>query len=168
MATVIKELWPEEALFLGTNFSTYNRIVSSTTYPVSSVWFSPTVDQQAFWRFIADSYGSGSLTISIYWYAVNATSGDVIWDAQIDAYTPDTDTVAITAGTFGAISSVTDTHLGTTSGRIMKATITLTDTDGLVAGDYVTLRINRDANNAADTMANEAALVGLQVAYSDT
>src|SRR5262245_22990293 len=131
MATIALSLWPEEALSLTTAFTTFSRITGSTTNPYSGIWFGPTNDSQAFWRFLADGYGSGSVTVEIYWYATNATSGDVIFDASIDAMTPDVDTTSMAGATFGAIASVTDTHLGTTSQRLHKCTIVVTDTDGL-------------------------------------
>lgn len=167
MATVFQQLAPEEAVFLASAFPQYVKNNGSSS-PVSGLAFDAASDEAAFWTFRAHNYGSGNLTLDIDWYADTASSGDVIFDAQIAAITPDTDTQDIETKAFAAISSVTDTHLGTTGQRLHRATITISNLDSLATNDYVTLRLNRDANNASDTMTGDAIVVVVTVSYSDT
>lgn len=158
-------LAPEEAQFLASAFPQYVKN-NGTNFPVSGLAFDAATDEAAFWKFLAVDYTSGNLTLDLFWYADTATSGNIIWDAQIAAITPDTDTQDVETKAFAAISSVTDSHLGTTGQRLHKATITLSNLDSLAADDIVWLRINRDANNAGDTMAGDAILTLVQLSYS--
>jgi hypothetical protein len=104
----------------------------------------------------------------VFWYADTATSGDVIFEAQIAAITPNTDTQDIETKALATATNATDTHLGTTGQRLHSVDITVSNLDSLAAGDYVTLRLARDANNASDTMTGDALVVKVVVTYSDS
>lgn len=120
-------------------------------------------------EFLADGYGSGSVTLEGVWTARTATSGDVVLRAQLAAITPDTDTEDTSNPTFGAWASVTDTHLGTTAGRAHNFSIVITDTDSLAAGDTVYLNLQAQCSNASFTMSGEFIVFGVtRVSYSDT
>lgn len=167
MATVSHLLLPEEAQFLATAFPQYVKN-NGTNFPVSGLAFDAATDEACFWKFVADNYGSGNLTIRIFWYADSASSGDVIFDANISCITANTDTQDIETDGLATINSVTDSHLGTTGQRLHSADITLSNLDSIAAGDLVHLRLNRDANNASDTMTGDAIVVAVQVQYSDS
>lgn len=168
MATIYAPpLMPENAVFLGTAFPQLNK-VNGTNFAYYVLDFDAATDEAATWKFRADNYGSGNLTLDIYWYAENATSGNVVWEAQISAITPDTDSQDISTDALATLNYVQDTHLGTTSKRIHKCTITISNLDSLAAGDIVHIRIARDANgtNATDDMANDAAFIMAELSYS--
>jgi hypothetical protein len=167
MATVNQTLLAEDAQFLATAFPQAIK-TNGTAFPVYGLAFDAAADETAFWRLLADNYGSGNITVDIFWYADSATSGDVIFDAGIAAITSNTDSGDIETKAFATINSVTDAHLGTTGQRLHTATITISNLDSVAAGDYVMLKLNRDANNAADTMTGDAIVVALRVSYSDT
>jgi hypothetical protein len=167
MATVKMEFLPEEALFLAANFPAYKRNLG-TAFPVGALGYDAAADETAYWHFQALNYGSGNLTLTIYWYADTASTGDVIWDAGIAAITADTDTQDIETKAFATINSVTDTHLGTTGQRLHQCAITISNLDSVAANDFVALKINRDANNASDTLAGDAFLVAAVLSFSDT
>ena len=158
---------PEEAQFLATAFPAYVKF-NGTNFPVSGLAFDAATDEAAFWKLIAQNYAAGNVTVNILWYADTATSGNVIFDAQIAAITPNTDTTDVETKAFAAISSVTDSHLGTTGHRLHTATIAVSNLDALAADDLVWLRLNRDANNASDTMTGDAIVLAVEVTYSDT
>lgn len=169
MATVPHLLLPEEAQYLAANFPAYVKALG-TNFPVSGLAYDAATDEAAFWKLVAANYGSGNLTLDIYWYAANATTGNVVWEAQISAITPDSDSQDVETDGLATLNFVQDTHLGTTSKRIQKATITISNLDSLAANDLVTLRIARDANStsATDDMANDAVLVAAVLSHSDT
>lgn len=167
MATVYLEFLPESAMFLATAFPAYKRNLG-TNFPVPALAYDASTDEAAFWHFNAINYGSGNLTLDIYWYADTASTGDVIWDANISAITANTDTQDIETDSLATVNSVTDSHLGTTGQRLHTCAITISNLDSLAARDHVTLRINRDANNASDTMTGDAFLVSAVLSYSDT
>lgn len=169
MATVKIQLLPEEAQFLAANFPSYSK-VNGTNFPVSGLAYDATTDEAAFWKFIADNYGSGNLTLTLLWYADSATSGNVVWEAQIAAITPDTDSQDIETDGLATLNFVQDTHLGTTGQRVHTCAITISNLDSIAAGDLVHIRIARDANgtSATDDMTGDAILVAAEVSYSDT
>ena len=169
MATVRHFLDPEGAQFLGSAFPALRK-TNGSNYPVAGLAFDAgATDEAAFWKFIAESYGSGNLTVDIFWYADAASSGTVVWEAQIACITPDTDTQDIETDSRATLNYVQDTHLGTTGQRLHKASITLSNLDSIASGDFCTLRVARDSNdtNASDSMSGEAIVVMVEVSYSD-
>ena len=167
MATVTHFLQPEEAQYLATAFPALVK-TNGTNFPVSGLAFDAATDEAAFWKFIATNYGSGNLTVTIFWYADTASSGDVIFDVQITAITPNTDSTDVETDSLATANSATDSHLGTTGQRVHSVDVTVSNLDSVAAGDVVFLRLNRDANNASDTMTGDAIVLGVTVAYSDT
>src|ERR1700752_3317762 len=157
MATVKHQLAPSEAQMYATNFPQFTR-VSGTNFPVDGLAFDASTDEAAVWKLIADNYGSGNLTLDIYWYADTATSANVVWEAQIAAITADADTQDIETKSLATLNFVQDTHLGTTGQRVHKCTITINNLDSIAAGDLLHIRIARDANspNATDDMTGDA------------
>jgi hypothetical protein len=165
MATSYLSLLPEEAQFLATGFPAYTK-KDGTNFPVAGLAYDAAADEAAFWRFILPNYASGNLTLTIYWYADTATSGDVIWGAQLSAITANTDTQDIETDGLATANTVTDTHLGTTGQRVHSADIALSNLDSLAALDLCHLRIYRDADAAGDTMAGDAILLGVLITYT--
>jgi hypothetical protein len=169
MATVTLALDVEAAQFLASAFPQYVKN-NGTNFPVPGLAFDASTDEAAFWHFVARNYGSGNLTLALYWYADTATSGNVVWEAQLAAITPDTDTQDVETKALATLTFVQDTHLGTTGQRVHKCSITISNLDSLANGDVCTLRLARDANgtNATDDMTGDAILVGVELSYSDT
>lgn len=128
--------------------------------------FDPDAEEEAQFVGRAVQYGSGNLTVRVRYSMASATTGDVVWGAQIRALTPGDAQDAVT-DTFAAANTVTDTVPGTV-GHMAEAVITLSSLDGLAAGDYFTLRLYRDADAAGDTATGDAELAEVTVEYSDT
>lgn len=121
--------------------------------------FDATTDESAIFLGIipeAASLGSG-LKIRIVWTAATATSGACVWDASLERMNTDID-----ADSFSTIASVTTTT-NATSGVPNYSEIMLTTIDSVIAGDGFRLKINRDANNASDTMTGDAELIAVEV-----
>lgn len=168
MATVrLPPFMPNAAEFGSSGFPAYDR-VQGTNFPVSRLLYDASATERAYWRFQPVAYGSGNITCDIIWYAVNATSGVVQWEAALAAITPETDTQDVETKAFATAITVNDTHLGTTSKRLHTATITISNLDSIAAGDEAYLRISRIGGNGADTLANDAALTEVRLSYSDT
>lgn len=157
MATASQTLEPEAAEFLSTTFPALVR--NGTNFPVSALAFDPATDEAAFWKIDAAQFGSGNLTIDLYWYADSGTSGDTKWDAALAAITADTDTQDVETKSLATAQTVTDSHLGTTAQRLHKCSITLSNTDSIAQGDAVFLRIRRLGSDAADTLNSIDALL---------
>jgi hypothetical protein len=137
-----------------TNFATLD-----TRNSIAVLDFDAATDESAIFLGImpeAASLASG-LSIRLIWTATTATSGACVWDASLERMTTDIDT-----DSFDTIASVTATT-NATSGVPNYSTITLTTIDSVTAGDGFRLKINRDANNASDTMTGDAELIGVEV-----
>ena len=167
MATITHEFNPQDSVPSATNFATFDA-VAGTNFIVPCLDFDATTDESAFFYFRATSYGSGNLTLTIDWYADTASSGDVIWGAQIAAITPNTDTQDIETKAFATANTATDSHLGTTNQRLHSVDITISNLDSIAAGDWCVLRVYRDADAGGDTMTGDACLVKALLSYSDT
>jgi hypothetical protein len=167
MATVSRDLAPEDAVFGSAAAPAYKKI-NGSNFPVSGLYFDAGADESAYFKLRALRYGSGNLTLDLDWYADTATSGAVIWGAQIAAITPDSDTQDVETDGMATAATVTDSHLGTTGQRLHRATITISALDSLAADDDVWLRIYRDADAGGDTLAGDAVLTLATLSYSDT
>jgi len=117
-----------------------------------------TVEQVVFQGIAHTDLGAGNLTLSIYWAAATATSGDVVWNAAFEELDPDV--LDIDSDSFATAKEVTDTAPGTT-GYVTKATITFTivQADNLSAGSPFRLLIKRDATNGSDTLVGDACIL---------
>jgi hypothetical protein len=169
MANVVQQLDPGAAQFLATAFPALTK--GGTNFPVIGLAFDAATAEGAFWEFRATNYASGDVSVSVDWYADTATSGVVVWGAQVKAITPDTDTTDVETASLATAVTVSDTHLGTTAQRIQRApTIALTGAslDSLAAEDAVWIRVYRDAANGSDTLAGDALIVGVTVSYLST
>ena len=103
---------------------------------------------------VPNDVASGTVTFSIYWTSLTATSGAVVWDVRSTATGADSEAwdAALT----------TDTATCTVDGTVREFDICqITETVanlGWAAGDRITLMLYRDANNASDDMAGDAEL----------
>ena len=108
-------------------------------------------------------YAGGGITVTLYWAATSATSGDCIWNAAVERI--DENTLDIDADSFAAVQAVTATA-GLTNGTVDYATIAFTagaQMDSLAVGEAFRLKITRDANAAGDTMTGDAELLRVEV-----
>jgi hypothetical protein len=167
VATVKRELHPEEAQYLASAFPRLDK-PNGTNFPVSGLYYDTTTAQSAFWKVAALNYGSGDLTVTVYWYADTATANGVVWEAAIAAITPNADSTNVETKAFATAASAADTHLGTTGQRVHSIAITVTAVDNLSADDVFWLRIGRLPANASDNMAGFAVLLMAVLSYSDT
>lgn len=105
------------------------------------------------------NYGGGGLTVRLVWLAATATSGNVVWNAQIERHQDDVDD--LDADTLAAAQAVT-AAAASASGEPSYDNITFTNgaqMDSLAAGESFRLRITRDADNGSDTMSGDAQLL---------
>lgn len=166
MATVYQQLIPAAGEFLSSSFPAL--VKNGSNSPVVGLAFDASSEEAVFWDMRAVNYGSGNVTVDIDWYADTATSGSVVWKVQLAAITADTDTQDIETKSLATANTATDTHLGTTGQRLHRAPVTVSNLDSLAVGDYVSLRLSRDAANGSDTLTGDAILVLATVSYSDT
>lgn len=108
-------------------------------------------------------YAGGGLTVSLYWMASSATTGDVKWDVAIERHQADTDD--LDSDTFASAQTTTVTTVGT-SGAVNVDTVAFTSgaqMDSLAAGESFRIKVTRDANAAGDTMSGDAEILRVEI-----
>lgn len=146
--------------------ATIERIKSSAGAPsphFMQAWFNSTTDSFLYWQFrMPDDYGSG-LTAKVQYKMQTATSGSIVLGVAIMSMTPG-DAQSVDTNDMGTVNSVTDTVPGTVK-YLDEVSISLANTDSLVAGDFVVLYLMRDADNASDTAKGDLDVVAFCLKY---
>ena len=149
---------PHSAEFPSSNFP---QITQINQRPVLA--FDAATDETAYWTDVAPQGLTGTITVLLYYVMASATSGNIIWQAALEAVT-DGDTVDLDSTTsFDTQNSSATTAVPGTAGYIDVVSITMTNADSLAAGDLYRLAINRDANNGSDTASGDAYLLGVEL-----
>lgn len=167
MATISHLLYVEHALFRSPNGASPVR-ANGSSLPVYGLAFDDTTSESCFFRILPKGYGSGNLTLVLYWYADTDTNTGhgCVWEAALEALTPG-DAQNIETDAFATAQNATGNPSGTSNG-LVSTTITITNLDSIAADDYVTVRIARLPANGADDMTGDAILVAASLSYSDT
>lgn len=107
---------------------------------------------------VPDAYASGTVSCKIAFAMASDITNAVKWDVFVEAITGGTDATDLDATSdFDATeNTVTATVPGTTAGKLGIASITLTNKDGMAAGDYFRIKLTRDTTDAADTATGDA------------
>lgn len=158
-------LTPSSAILPATTFCGRTTI-DGTNFPVEVLQFDAAADEEAYWSFQIQNYTSGNLTLTVLWYADNASTGDVVFGGSISAINPNVSTQDIETDALATETTATDSHIGTTAKRLHSVLVTISNLDGLNDMDWLTLRFRRLGTNGSDTMANDANVVGLNLSYS--
>lgn len=124
-------------------------VVQNRSYLAFDTASTETIYTPAF-RMPAAYSGSGTLKLAVGYFMASATSGDVKWDVYVEAVT-DADALDLdTASGFDATVNTETVTVPATQGYLDVATITLTNKDGVAAGDMVRLSLARDHTVAGD------------------
>lgn len=107
--------------------------------------------------------GSGTLKADLHYIMASATSGGVDWDVYVEAVTAADAMDLDSAESFDSANGGNGTVPGT-AGYLGVITVTLTNKDSVAAGDYVRLKIERDADDGTnDTATGDARLLQVVV-----
>lgn len=124
--------------------------------------FDASTDETAYWSGIAPQGLTGAITVVITYMMASATSGNIYWQAQLEAVT-DGDATDLDAGTSFDTANSGNGAVPGTAGYIDQISITMTNADGLAAADYFRLSVNRDADNGSDTATGDAYLLAVEL-----
>jgi hypothetical protein len=108
------------------------------------------------------NYGGNGITATVIWTAT-PIAGDVVWDLQFERQQDGV--TDMSADSFAAAQSVTGTVDGTTEVANYHE-ITFTNgaqMDSLAVGEAFRIKLNRDANNVADTLVGDASLRRIEI-----
>lgn len=98
----------------------------------------------------------------------SATSGNVKLECAIAAVT-DADAQDVDANAFATTNSSSATAVPATAGFIDEISITLSNDDGLAAGDFIIVLINRDPEDTTnDTASGDLELIAASLEYTST
>jgi hypothetical protein len=84
-------------------------------------------------------------------------------DAEVEAVTPD-NSESGTSDSFATVNSEDNTAVPGTAGQEFTVAVTLTNNDGVVAGDMVRVRVTRDA--VSDTATGDLYVRGAEIRES--
>ena len=141
-------------------------VTQGTNFPVLG-WAFTSANEAIFFRFVAQNYGSGNLSLLLDWYARTGapSSGSVTWGGALSVLTP-SDAQSILTDSYATENTQSSTQSSTSNGLI-RATVTISNLDSLASGDSVSLRVRLTSNTMASS-ASDAVLIGATVTYSDT
>lgn len=143
------------------------RVKSSASAPAPyfvQLAFDASTEEWCCFSFRMPADYSSSPVLKVQYKMASATSGDVIWGGQIAAVT-DGDATDVDAKAFATANTATVTVPGT-AGHIDEASITMTNADSVAAGDFVVVRVYRDADAGGDTATGDAEFVGAALTYT--
>jgi len=129
------------------------------------VLFDDTTDEHMHWTFRMPSDYSSALTAKIQYSMASATTNNLILAVEVMAVS-DGDAAAIDADSYDTVNTSAATAVPGTAGYMDEISITLTNADSVAAGDWVAIRLSRDANNAGDTTVGDAEIVAMSLEYT--
>lgn len=154
-------LSPLSAEFPTTNFPALGQDGQGRTY----LAFDAGTDETCRWTFGAPQGITGTLTLVITYRMASATSGNVIFAAQVEAITDGDTTDTDAASSFDTANTSSATAVPGTAGYIDQIALTLTNADSVAAGDLLRISLFRDADNGSDTATGDAQV--LMVEFRD-
>jgi len=148
MANTRLEFFPGSAELPASAFPQYLKVNGR---PVLA--FDASADETCYYTFIAPQGLTGTIQLVVYYFMASATSGNIHFEAAFEAITPVADGLDLDAQTsFATVNAGSDAVPGT-AGYLDAVTITMTNDDGIAAGDIgdlVRLKINRDVGGAGN------------------
>ncbi len=140
-------LSPLSAEFPTANYPAFKQDTAFNYY----LEFSDSVDQNAYWSFPLPQGATGPYSLVVLYRMGTATTGNVVLQAAVEAVTPADVLNTITTSSFDTVNTSSTTAVPAAAGTLGSITISLTSMDSAEAGDRVRIRLNRDADNGADT-----------------
>ncbi len=155
-------LTPEGAQFPSASFPQLLTIHS--TERIFALAFDAAAVEGCFWRTIVPQGWTGTLTAIITYCMASATSGLVDFEVSVQAIS-DGDAVDIDASTsYDTPNGIAAPTVPATAGYIDQVTCTLTNNDGSAAGDWITFKLERDADDATnDTAAGDCYVLAVEI-----
>lgn len=130
--------------------------------------FDTTTEEWCTWQFrMPSDYASGPVA-KVQYKMASAVTGGVAFDVRLGTIDPGVSTSDADAKGFAAANVGTQTVPATTAGKVGEVSITLTNADSVLAGDWCVIRLARAVANASDTAAGDCEVVVLALEYTTT
>lgn len=144
-------------------------VVESTGTGTSRFWvtdFDATTDEIIYFSFITPAdLGTSSWYFDVYWFSNDVGANETcVWEASVSA-TSEGDVDAITEQAVGTTNFASEDVNTTEANRLIVTTITLSNLDGVAAGDNVVIKFSRDADstNATDDLTSDSRLLKIRL-----
>ena len=146
MARTVKELTPGDAAYdISGNYPVYQKINNREVLS-----FDKTANRSCIWSGKAPQNLTGNMQLIVdYFIGGTVTTGDLDLDAEIEAINSGDAINLNSASSFDSVNSSDNNSVPGSAGNPGRITITLTNKDGLVAGEDYRVRLTRD--QASDT-----------------
>lgn len=148
---------------LGAEFPASNYATLDTRNTRACLDFDTSADEAAYWHFfLPEDYGGGGLTITLEYAASSATSGTIMWAAQIERIGDEL--LDLDSDSLAAANTSSAETVPAAAGTAATNTITFTDgadMDSLAAGEFCRIAIFRDVSG--DNAAGDAELYGVKI-----
>lgn len=152
------DLSPLSAQFPTTN---YPALLPSNNRMVLA--YDASTSETAYWEAVAPQGLTGTWTAVISYRMASATTGGVAFDIQVEAVSSG-DAVDLDAtSSFDTVNAGNDAAVPGTAGYMEQITITLTNMDGVAAGDRLRFSVARDVADANDTAAGDCYVMGIEI-----
>lgn len=138
---------PNQAEYPSTNFPQLLTIHTTSKRPALA--FDASTDETCHWTFVAPVGITTPIKLVIKYCMATATSGTVDFESAVEAVS-DGDSLDLDAATgWATVNTMSAKTVPSTAGYPDEFTITLTNNDGIVAGDYVRISLMRDADGGS-------------------
>lgn len=152
------DLQPAAAQFPSTNFPALT--VSNSRLVLC---YDAATQETAYWEAVAPQGLTGTWTAVISYRMLSATTGGVAFEVAVEAVSPG-DAVDLDAtSSFDTANSGSDTAVPGTAGYMDQISITLTNMDGVAAGDRLRISVARKVADANDTATGDCCLIGVEI-----
>ncbi len=120
------------------------------------------------WTFrMPENFASG-LVMKLQYATAAVVAGTVSWEVFVMAHA-DAAAAAVDAESYDAANPGTETVLDTTAGRLSEISIALSNDDSVAPGNWVTIRLEREADDATnDTATGDMELWNVSLEYTTT
>lgn len=124
--------------------------------------FDAATDESAVWTFVAPQGLTGALSCVMSLIGNAAGTNSTYWEVSVEAVSSADATDLDSTESFATVNTG-NVAMPATQGHMVQLSITLTNNDSIAAGDYVRIKITRDANNASDNFAADAYLLTAEI-----
>lgn len=157
MATTRAVLTPLSAEFPSSAFAALTLVNARP-----ALAFDAATDESAQWTFVAPQGLTGTLSAVLSLIGNAAGTNSTYWQVSIEAVTS-ADATDLDAGDSFGTANTGNVPMPATQGHMVQLSITLTNADSIAAGDYVRVRVTRDADNGSDNFAADAFLLAVEI-----
>jgi hypothetical protein len=124
--------------------------------------FDASTDETCYWTAVAPENLIGPLGCTVFYVMASATSGAVAWQIYLEAITSN-DSIDLDATTYFDSANNGGDSVASTAGYMHAQATTINNGAGMVAGDLIRIKFNRDADSGSDTATGDFLLLALEL-----